>query len=63
MVENHEKLDQERLLFLDEGKRRLAERDVELRQEENQAVQLRGILERELQFRRALAMYGTKQII
>ncbi len=49
MVENHEKLDQERLLFLEEGKRRLAEREIELRNEEQQAVQLRGILERELQ--------------
>ena len=49
MIENHEKLDQERLLFLDEGKKRLSERDGELRQEEQQAVQLRGILEKELQ--------------
>jgi chromosome segregation protein len=49
MVESHEKLDQERLLFLDEGKRRLVDRDGELRQEEEQCVQLRSVLERELQ--------------
>lgn len=49
MIESHARLDQERLLFLDEGKNRLVERDAELRQEEQQAIQLRSVLEKELQ--------------
>lgn len=49
MVENHEKLDRDRLVFLEEGKRRLVERDQELLSEEQQVVELRAVIERELQ--------------